>query len=317
MGRMESQLRWAPLDEASVPGWAVLVNLLAEADGTEEYLSADDLAEELTESGFTPATDSWAVFDGEHMVAYGQLRVGLNPDREGRVRAVLGGGVAPAHRGQGIGRELAGRMERRAVARAAERHPGRPLYWRAEGGMEGSSARAFWEHRGYEVVRYFNHLTRPLPGAPLPEPAAPATLVSPGPQHEAATLAAHNRAFADHWGSAPTAEATWRHHWSARAARMDLSTIALGPDGVLAYVLAGEWVEGELYVNLVGTVPEARGRGLAAACLARTLGLATATGRFGHAELDVDSENPTGATRLYERLGFTVKRTFAAMQRDA
>ena len=35
------------------------------------------------------------------------------------------------------------------------------------------------------------------------------------------------------------------------------------------------------------------------------------------ADLDVDSESPTGATRLYERLGFTVKKTFAAMQRDA
>ena len=33
-------------------------------------------------------------------------------------------------------------------------------------------------------------------------------------------------------------------------------------------------------------------------------------------ELDVDSDSPTGATRLYERLGFTVKHQTASMRRD-
>lgn len=311
-------LCWSHLDAAAVPAWADLTNLLAEADGTEEFYDAADLAEELEESGFSPATDSWAVWDGDRMVAYGQLRVGHTRDAEGRVRATLGGGVAPHHRGRGIGRELADRMERRALELAAERHPGAQSYWRADGGLEGSSARALWSHRGYEVVRYFNLLTRPLPGPSLDVPEVAATLASPRTDQAEDVRHAHNLAFADHWGTAPQAPAPWQDHWTARANRMDLSTLALGGDGtVLAYVLAGQWVERELYVNLVGTVPEARGRGLAAACLARTLALAAASGNFDRADLDVDSESPTGATRLYERLGFTVKKTFAAMQRDA
>lgn len=174
-------LCWSHLDAAAVPAWADLTNLLAEADGTEEFYDAADLAEELEESGFSPATDSWAVWDGDRMVAYGQLRVGHTRDAEGRVRATLGGGVAPHHRGRGIGRELADRMERRALELAAERHPGAQSYWRADGGLEGSSARALWSHRGYEVVRYFNLLTRPLPGPSLDVPEVAATLASPGP----------------------------------------------------------------------------------------------------------------------------------------
>lgn len=315
---MDQDLRWGRLDAAAVTAWTELSNLLAEADGTGEFYDAEDLAEELEEAGFTPATDSWAVWDGDRMVAFGQLRVGHTRDAEGRVRAHLGGGVAPGHRGRGIGRELAGRMERRALDLAAERHPGVPSYWRADGGLDGSTARALWLRRGYEVVRWFNLLARPLPGAPLVVPAAAAELVSPGQGDEERVRVAHNQAFADHWGSSPQAPGPWHDSWAARANRFDLSTLALAPDGsVLAYVLVGRWVEGELFVNLVGTVPGGRGRGLGAACLARTLRLAAATGEFDRAELEVDSESPTGATRLYERLGFTVKRTFAAMQRDA
>jgi ribosomal protein S18 acetylase RimI-like enzyme len=85
----------------------------------------------------------------------------------------------------------------------------------------------------------------------------------------------------------------------------------------LAYVLCGEWTPRELYVNLVGTVPEARGRGLARAALARTIDVAGASGDFDVVDLHVDSASPTGATRLYEAVGFTLKKTFATYQRDA
>ncbi|MDO5630008.1 MAG: GNAT family N-acetyltransferase, partial [Mobilicoccus sp.] len=91
---------------------------------------------------------------------------------------------------------------------------------------------------------------------------------------------------------------------------------ALDDDGdVIAYVLTSQWTPRELYVNLVGTVASARGRGLAAACMARTLRLAAVSGDYDTIGLEVDSDSPTGATRLYERLGFTLARTFASMER--
>ncbi|BDZ60078.1 GNAT family N-acetyltransferase [Barrientosiimonas endolithica] len=72
---------------------------------------------------------------------------------------------------------------------------------------------------------------------------------------------------------------------------------------------------GELYVATVGTVAEARGRGLAQACLARSLRLAVDEGGFTRADLHVDSASPTGATRLYARLGFETARVFARFER--
>lgn len=316
---MSTDLRWSHLTPDMVEQWAELTNLLARVDGTEEFYDAEDLAEELEESSFTPERDSWTVWDGERLVGYGQLRVATNLNDEGRVRCQLGGGVHPDWRGRGIGRELVRRQEERAGELAGERHPGVRFFYRTSGELDGSDTRRLLTRMGYAVARYFNVLARPLPGDPLTAPDLDgASLVSPTDEHESPVHAAHTIAFADHWGSSPSSKESWHDYWTARSTRPQFSTLALDASGdVLAYVMAGQWVDRELYVGLVGTVPSARGRGLAAACLARTLRLAADSGEFDVVELDVDSDSPTGATRLYDRLGFTLLRTTAAMQKDA
>ena len=316
---VDTALRWSHLTTDDVGARHELLNHLAEVDDTGETFTPEILTEELGEPGFTPETDSWTVWDGDRLVAYGVASVSMSPDHEGRVRCHVGsGGVHRDWRGRGIGRELIGRMENRAVALASERHPGTPAYLRASGGVEGAHVRRLLAHRGYEIVRYFNDLTRPLPGDPLPDIAVDgARIVSETDDLEEESRLAHNAAFADHWGATDITAEQWAHYWKSSSGRPELSSLVVDDDRrVLAYVLASQFVPRELYVTIVGTRPEARGRGLAAACLARTLRLGTATGEFDTARLDVDSASPTGATRLYERLGFRTERTFASMQRD-
>lgn len=309
--------RWAPLTEADLPAWADLVDHLARVDGTEEFYQEEDLREELAFTGFDPATDSVAVWDGDVMVGFATVQVPPTPDNEGNGRGYLGGGVRQSHRGQGLGRALMDRMEPRAVALVDARHPEGPAYLRTSGGLEGSSASAMLARRGYRVVRYYNELARGLDGpVEVPSPAD-VDLVCPRPDHEEAVRLAHNDAFRDHWGSGPQSTETWHDHWTGRSSRGEVSTIAVAPDGrVVAYVLCSEWVPRELYVNLVGTVREARGRGLARAALLRTIDLAARSGAYDTIELGVDSANPSGATRLYEDVGFALKFQVLAMQRD-
>lgn len=306
------------LHDDDVQAWSVLTNLLAEVDGTEEVYAPEDLAEELHESGVDPRQDTWAAWADDRLVGFGQVRVATAPDEEGRIRCWLGGGVHPDHRGHGIGRALMDRMEQRTADLARRNHPGRPYFWRAEGGLEGASVRRMLEHRGYRLARYFNEMKRALPGDPL-ETAVPqgVRLVTPGEGHEEPVRLAHNLAFRDHWGSSEQSPERWHDHWTSRAGRLPLSTVALDEaDQVLAYVLCGQWVDRQLYVTIVGTVPSARGQGLARAALGRTIRLAADGGEHDVIELGVDSESPTGATRLYDGLGFTVDKVFATYQRD-
>lgn len=313
---MTDGLHWTHLDAGSVPAWAELTNHLAEVDGTEEFYDAEDLAEELGESGFTPERDSWAVWSGEVLIAYGQLRVGQQPNNEGVLRCQLDGGVRKDFRGRGIGRRLMDLMEARATELAAQRAPGVPALWRASGGVEGASVRRLLAHRGYAVARYFNELALRLPASVALTVPDGVRLVSPGPEHEEVTRVAHHLAFADHWGSGASNPAQWHDFWSGRSLRFDVSTLALDAAGaVLAYVLAGQWVDRQLWIDIVGTIPSARGRGLAGACLGRTVAAASDSGNYDVVELQVDSESPTGAPRVYERLGFATTKTFATMQR--
>lgn len=312
--------RWSRLTQDDVVAWSTLVNHLAVVDGTEEFLSPEDLAEELSSPGHDPSQDSWAVWQGEEMVGYGVAIVPPTTDNEGRARGYLGGGVHAEHRGRGLGTELLDRLEPRAAELAAQRHPGAQGHLSASGGLDGSSAQELLSERGYAVARYFNFLSRPVTDGPAVADIEGVELRPPAPDDEEAVRQAHNAAFRDHWGSGPQAPELWHEHWTSRSARPSVSTLAWGRGGeldgqVLAYVMVGQWVDREAYVNIVGTVPQARGRGIAAAALARTIAEAERSGEFDVIELDVDSDSLTGATRLYERLGFTLKHRTSAMRR--
>ena len=310
--------RWQPIADADVPAWTELVNHLADVDQTEEYYREQDLREDLARAGVDPEQDTLAVWDGEKMIGFGQVRVPLTADNEGNGRGYLGGGVREGYRGQGLGRELMDRLEPRAEQLVTQRHGGSGApYLRAGGGRPGSGAQAMLEHRGYRVVRWYNELERPLDGrVTVPGPDG-VVLRAPREDDEEAVRLAHNDAFRDHWGSGPSSPEGWHDTWTGSSARGDVSTLAVdeGTGEVLAYVLCSEYVDRELYVELVGTRREARGRGLAQAALLRTIDEATRDGRWDVIQLGVDSQNPSGATRLYERVGFAHKLQTTSLQR--
>ncbi len=313
--------RWGRLAPESVQQWADLVNTLARADGTEEYVEAEDLAEELTSTTFDPELDSWAIWSGPDLVGYGHVIVPRMASFEGIARMFCHGGIHPDHRRQGLGRSLIEKQESRALDLARARHPGLPTTWIVEGGLHGAGVRDVMAARGYRIVRYFSRMVRGLDGSSPPvqdarELASDIRLLTPGAQDRELLRRAHNDAFRDHWGAGEKSPEAWEHERSARCARPAFDSMALNARAeLLAYVLCAQWVPRELQIDTVGTVRDARGRGLAHACLSRTISAAAATGEYDLVDLWVDSDSPTGATRLYERVAFTRDKTLATMHR--
>ncbi len=124
--------------------------------------------------------------------------------------------------------------------------------------------------------------------------------------------AVRNAAFGDHWGSTVVEPDAWRDFVRGHGSRPDLSVVAV--DDATGEVLGlsanqcypeDEAVTGrrDAWIANICTVRAARGRGVASAMLAWSLA-AFAEAGFSHAALEVDTDNPTNAARLYRNLGF-------------
>jgi mycothiol synthase len=125
---------------------------------------------------------------------------------------------------------------------------------------------------------------------------------------------AHNDAFRDHWGSEPATPESWAGGRSKFAPGW--SFLALDESGdrpvVAGYALSSrfeqDWaVHGYTsgYTGTLGVRRAYRRRGVAPALLAASMAAFRDDG-MQYAELDVDSENPSGALGLYSRLGYEV-----------
>lgn len=246
----------------------------------------------------------------------------LHPSRDVRVQVELQGAVHPDVRRRGIGTQLVAWQHDQALRRLAEVDSPLPGVVKAYAEGSNDDAAALFERRGLQVERWFSTMERDLT-APADERPAPddITLVPYTADRALDVLEARNDAFRDHWGSLPSQREGWLKFVEGPFLRPDLSTLALDGDRVVALCLASvnedDWDAlgaSHAYIDLIGVVRSHRGRGLAPAVIARSLRAAADAG-LERAVLDVDTESPTGANALYERLGFVATARERALVR--
>jgi mycothiol synthase len=247
-------------------------------------------------------TDAWiALSDGE-VVAYARA------NRERDLADVVDEScVHPKARGLGLGSNLLDLAE----GWARERGLGR-----IQVHVVNDDGRRLAEDRGHELVRYFWRMEIDLAAEPS-EPAQPEGLTirpyRPGEDDE--TLhAAHQQAFAEHWEFTPEPLEEWLKWRLERGDyHPELWRLATDGDEIAGAALCfGERHQGWVLDLFVG--PRWRRRGLGLVLLESGF---RALWRRGHTHvgLEVDSENETGATRLYERAGMHVTRRYATYEK--
>lgn len=91
--------------------------------------------------------------------------------------------------------------------------------------------------------------------------------------------------------------------------------LAVEGDVPVGALTAGDW-GGRGWVNEVGVRQGWRGRGIGAALLRRSFAEFSGRG-LQQVMLNVDAENPTGATALYQRVGMRVVRAWDLWEKDA
>jgi mycothiol synthase len=265
--------------------------------GEPDEWTETDLLREWRELGDLER-DAWLVERDGAAAGYATLR----DDGDGRLDA--DGYVHPDHIGNGVG----GRLIDLTEARAAELASGstEPKVVLRNAVLHADArARALLEARGYRTVRSFLRMRIDMDGPP-PAPQWPAGVTPsafrPGID-EAAVHACVNESFAQEWSHQPETLA----EWSARKfsdPRFDpgLWLIARDGDEVCGVALStpGQFEIG--FVNALGVRAPWRKRGLGLALLHGAFGLFWERGEH-RVGLGVDSDNPTGARKLYERAG--------------
>jgi mycothiol synthase len=213
--------------------------------------------------------------------------------------------VHPRHRGRGLGSGLLSWAEDRAGELAPA--GARPKLYNSVPAEDVAGARLLVA-RGYEPVRVFWHMERAFDG-PVEPPLVPEGIHVRSYRDETdadPVYAALEEAFADHWGYEPYPREAHRERFE----RIDrgLVWVALAGEET-AGALVARSLEGSGWVDDVGVRRPWRGRGIARVLLLTSFAELAARG-LPSVALNVDSENRTGATRLYESVGMRVRRAW-------
>jgi mycothiol synthase len=269
-------------------------------DTVREHLEADWVA-----PGFDPAADSWLVTE-EGRVVVG-FAYALGPPIEQVWEAL--GRVHPDHRGRGIGAFLVGAAEDRARQR-----PGAgPPAIRNSVTATDEEARALLEGRGYRRVRVFWHMERTLGEERDPPPIEGIVLRPMRGGEERAVHAVMEDSFAEHWGQPTAPFEDWRLFMDQPGFDPGMAILAVEREEIVGGVVS-MMVSDAAWVRELGVRPAWRGRGIGTALLSSAFADLSRRG-VAEVRLNVDAGNETGATRLYERAGMTIRRQWLAYEK--
>jgi mycothiol synthase len=244
--------------------------------------------------------DSWLLEENGRAIAVGWMEV-----HDGV--AFGGSGVRPGSKGQGLGTWLLAAQEQRARDLGATR-----LHQHTMAANPGAGS--LMKSRGYREARRHYEMAIELNAEP-PAPELPDGLMLDMFREEEAREYhdAIAEAFADEWGFVSMPFEQW---WEMRKDD-DKSLWFVVRDGerIAAYARCEAGRHGGGFVGMLGVRRYWRKRGLGRALLLHSFRVFW--GRcITRVTLGVDSENPTGATRLYESVGMRVESESVTFEKE-
>lgn len=291
---------------------ADLINACEAVDRVEDGTSVEELRSEFTSPRFDLARNLRLWEDAEGRLA-GYAEMWFN-DTAADPDGLLWFKVQPDARGGDLDAQIIAWGTGRV--REAECELGKRLRLRSVTREILAERIATLERHGFMPDRYFLRMVRPL-GEPIPEPALPEGFTVISGNHDPETwVALYNESFVDHWNFSPMTVEDYRHYLEEPHHNPELHLVALAPDGKPA---GFAWCSisqeenarsgrNEGWIGLLGSRRGFRKIGLGRAMLLTGMGALRGAGAE-IAKLGVDGASLTGATRLYESVGFNTVAT--------
>lgn len=311
---LASSLSIRPAGWADLAPVAQLILDVCTADGDPTAAtSEDDLKRYWNSPDFKLETDAWVVETPEGKIVGYQVFY----NRYAHASFNGDGYVHPGYHGRGIGTAMLRMLDTRARDEMKLAKPDLRVFIRNGMPTGDSIARQMHETEGYRPIRFSWHMEIRLEEAPR-SPVWPERLeLLPFvlEQHDHDVFEAHEEAFSDHWGHIPETFEHWQYRMTNRG-DLDPSLwfIAWDGDQVAGYSLCC-YRMGIGWVGTLGVRRPWRKRGLGEALLLHSFGEFYRRG-MNTIGLGVDAQNPTGATRLYQKAGMHVAAEYVIYEKE-
>ena len=288
-------ITWRPLTRDDADLCAELLNEDERWLGRPGRLSGADIRSWWLRTDLTDG--SWLLEEDGHPIALGWADVHDGNAHGGSI-------VLPDAKNRGLGGLLVRHAEGWARDHGAARMRQQVL-------GEDAAAHTLLEAHGYRAARHHYEMAIEMDSAPPASPALPGGLVMDTFNDVDARefYDAITEAFADEWGfvSLPFDE-WWVMRRNDESFDPELWLVVRDRERIAAYARCEAGRFGGGFVGMLGVRREYRRRGLGLALLLEAFGEFWRRGTH-RVTLGVDSENPTGATRLYERAGMHIEST--------
>jgi mycothiol synthase len=303
--------QWADLNAVTQ-----LIYDVCEADSDITMaVTPEELKLEWQTPGFTLERDGVvAVTEAGRIVGYEEF---VNEYEHSKLRT--DGYVHPDFKGLGIGTALLRVIEVRAQQEIALAQPGVRVFIHSTMDSHDNDGRSIHENAGYSPIRFHWRmqidLEAPPPVVNFPDGIELRPFVKD--EHAQAVLDAQNESFRDHWGSHDNSFEEWELRKFGRA-DFDPTLWMIAWDSRSAQIAGFSQNRYRMGIGWIGTLGVRRPwrkRGLGEALLLHSFGefYKRGTKTIG---LGVDAQNPTGATRLYQKVGMHAASEFVTYEKE-
>jgi mycothiol synthase len=307
-------LKFRPAAWADLEAVTQLIYEVCEADGdTTVAVSVDELRHEWQEPDFNLETDAFVVeTDAGQIAGYESFN-----NRADHAWLETDGYVHPNFKGLGIGTTLLRASETRARMEMELTEPDLRVFLHSTVDNRDPASRDLHMNEGYVPARYHWRMEITLDAPPIVQPMPAGLELRPFVKGEQDVVLwqAQNEAFRDHWGSRDVTFEEWkRNRFDDPEFDPTLWMIAWDGDQV-AGLSFNRLRMGIGWIRTLGVRRPWRKRGLGLALLQHSFAEFYRRGK-NVIGLGVDAQNPTGATRLYQKAGMRVASEFATYEKE-
>lgn len=301
--------RWEDLDAV-----AKLTQDVAEMQGDASFvLTAEELANEWKSDGFNVERDVFVVETcGGRIVGSEEFY-----NESGHSKLKADGCVHPDFKSLGIGTSMLEKVTERAKAEMELAESDARVSIQTLFDNKDEAGHTLLRAEGYSPVRYFWRMEIKLEEAPTDVTFPVGIELRPlnKEEHALAVWRADNEIFRDHWGSHEFTYEDWSHGKFGNP-NFDPSLWMVAWDGdQVAGFSQNRFRKGIGWIGTIGVRRSWRKKGLGLSLLQHSFGefYKRGTKIVG---LGVDAQNPTGATRLYQKAGMYAASEFVTYEKE-